>query len=55
LRYRGAEESRKEVDREQKCHKEATTCDFYRIANPLRMAARRTLEWIRMLESPNVF
>jgi len=43
-----------EVDREQKCHKEATTRDAYRAANPLRMAARRALEWIRMPEGPNV-
>jgi len=58
LRVGDTEEQRQhrnEVDREQKCHKEATTHDAYRAANPLRMAARRTLEWIRILESPNVF
>ena len=27
----------------------------YRAANPLRMTARRALEWTRMLEGPNVF
>ena len=45
---------RPEADREWKHQKWAATCDAYRAANQLRMAARRALEWIRMFEGPAV-
>jgi len=38
-----------EAGQEQKCQKRAATCDAYRVANQQRMAARRALKWIRVL------
>jgi len=52
-RYQEAEATQTwpcEADREWKCQKRAATCDAYRAANWLRMAARRALKWIRMLK-----
>ena len=42
-------------DQERKWQKQAVTRHAYRVANQLRMASRRALEWVRMFEGPAVF
>jgi len=44
-----------EADRWQKCQRQAVTHDAYRVANQLRMASSRALEWIKMLKVPAGF
>jgi len=55
MRYQGAEAAWMQwckAGREWKHQKRAATCDAYRAANWLRMAARRVLEWIRNVWRP---